>query len=932
MRYPLRYFPAIAVLISVAGQCPAAFSPNEYAIYQLSKIASTDDRIALVSPVRSRKITTQVQLNGRKSGSWSFDDTLTWREGPAWIPAEDSVSRAFRAPHFEILPLVAGVNPPVSCCFRPEPELDVFVADIWIEELPDHKRQLVSYHIPVTITTPDTTARAWDYGGIHILHDTTDNMGKLIIDRFLYSDIEGALSDDLESLPVLFDTIGITLPTRVWLPLIVEFRSVEGKKRMSVIMGDSTIWSDRISKVTDTIQTVGFGYGAVGSVSHFVGVTGREVADAYTQWKPVEGAGMCDTILHPVYIHQILYDPPGDGSIATLKDVDDIAGKISFSIGVESGLKLSLGIKREFQFDPFGLTGKTGFEFGISASVKTAYTHGSEWSTFYSTSKEISTSNEQRNGALIGPGGGDVVVYQPLRVQRQLYSRPKLGGGFINDSDSSYIYYLMCTPIADDDNDVRIATMAELIEEMGDNEAAREILQEESAIDLVTGKIRPECIASGRVEKLDENWNISGTVGYTGSKTEKTGFTESHKISASLSVDTRTKLSASGVSVGMESHLAVLTGAEFSNGSANSRTVSYKLADDESWDNFTVSVYLDKHFGTYLFEVDSAESFSSFPVEAKYSSAGADFTMAAADTQYADLVGNNLKYTVKVHNTSSKLKEEATFSAEVINYPESADVSPSKVSIAPGEDATFTITLGSDKAGVFPAQVKMTMTGPGVKKTLTKSLGVRAIFTDAASGLSAQCGSAYALVSGDEGEVQHTFTIDLTNLSDKKAKIETGVSVASQGVSYQLGSFSNPVPSGDTRKVSVAVTGTGGHYPYTLTFWSQLEGNEATYKELELTIGTDSSAAVHTVRRKHRIRPLDVAFRPGAGLLFSAPGHLPAIVDLFTSTGKLVYRREFTGTGSSAASGGGGAIGSGLYIGRVRQAGKTVRKCIRVTR
>jgi hypothetical protein len=919
---PLRYLVAVAVVVGIIGQSRAAFLPNEFAVYQLSKISSTDGVVARVSPLRAEKITTKLSLHN-KAQRWDITDTLGWAEGPAWVPADDSLPHAFRAPAFGIIPIVSSLAPPVSYTCRPEPEYDVFVADIRLDELPESKTQLFSYLKYASITVEDSVMKAMDAGGVYI----SGNM--LMVDRYLVSDVEGMEnSSDDETIPVLSDTIELSLPVQTWLPLVVEFRTKDGQKEMSLFMGDSVIFSGRIGKLPDTTMTIGFGGCLVGSFSHFVGVTGRETVDNYTKWEADQDEGMCDTILYPTYVHQILYDPPGDGSSASMSDNEVLTSKISCTIGGDVSVTAVFGVEREFQFDPWGIGGKSGFSFELSATAKAAYVHGSEWSTTFSTGSMLSTSVDAFSSARIGPGGGDVVVYQPLKFERKMYRRPRLGGGLTGDSDSSFIYYILHTPVPDTMNYVRVVRMEELLRELEDDTAALTVLREESAIDQATGRIRPECIESGRVVKLDDNWDFSGNAPVKNSQTEKTGFTETHKLTVGLSVDMKMKMQVSGISTGTNLHVGFSAGGGTSGSVEDSRTVAYTLSDDESWDNFAVAVYLDKRFGTYIFQVDSAKSYSSFPIEQKYSRAAADFTMDVADRQLSDLAGNDLEYVVTVCNTSSKLSEEVTFTAEVMNFPHDAAIFPNEADVAPGDSAEFTVTLNSGKSGAFPAQIRVTMTGPGSKKTLTKEETVQAIFTDAAAGLSAECGDPYALVSGEDPDAQHTFTIDLINLSDKKTTIETGISVASQGVTYQIGSFSNPVPSGADRKVSIAVTGEGDYYPYTLTFWSQLEGNEDSYKEITLTIGTDSSAAVHTVRRKPFVRPLDVCYRPGAGLFFSAPGNAPAIVELFAPTGRLLFRREFTGAGSY----GRGGVGSGLYIGRVRQAGKLMQRCIRITR
>ncbi len=89
---------------------------------------------------------------------------------------------------------------------------------------------------------------------------------------------------------------------------------------------------------------------------------------------------------------------------------------------------------------------------------------------------------------------------------------------------------------------------------------------------------------------------------------------------------------------------------------------------------------------------------------------------------------------------------------------------------------------------------------------------------------------------------------------------------------------------------------------------------------------------MHTARANRFVRPLDVRYLSGRGLLFSAPGTIPADVELFALTGRLLLRRQLIGIGSVPVAGRAGFIGSGLYIARVRQAKKLVQKCVRIVR
>lgn len=71
-----------------------------------------------------------------------------------------------------------------------------------------------------------------------------------------------------------------------------------------------------------------------------------------------------------------------------------------------------------------------------------------------------------------------------------------------------------------------------------------------------------------------------------------------------------------GYGAGAELSVDASTGKTSANTSTSSRAFSESLADANSWDVLRYRMYLDNAYGVYVFDVDSAQSWTSLPHEA----------------------------------------------------------------------------------------------------------------------------------------------------------------------------------------------------------------------------------------------------------------------------------------------------------------------------
>lgn len=314
-----------------------------------------------------------------------------------------------------------------------------------------------------------------------------------------------------------------------------------------------------------------------------------------------------------------------------------------------------------------------------------------------------------------------------------------------------------------------------------------------------------------------------------------------------------------GLNVHFQFHITVCyvkLGADafynFSTGWQDTRTIndmhttSYSFLDDESWDRFKVTTYLDKKFGTLVYDVDTVFSYSSWPYEEGYTRKSADFSILAQDTLKAGFTGEDLTYDIWVKNTTpvslADAPQELTYSAETVNFNIDAAVHPSEQIIAIGDSALFTVTLSGSAAGTYDGLLRIGMQHPNGSDTEYEDLKLTADVVEPQMELSAVCEYSTFDVRPDTDPKEHQFEIVLTNLSEVSAEFETGVLQSSAGVNTQLGSFPNPVASGDSRTLYVNLTYTSTvSYPKEAVVWVKIAGNDDSYQEITLSIRADGT-------------------------------------------------------------------------------------------
>jgi hypothetical protein len=305
-----------------------------------------------------------------------------------------------------------------------------------------------------------------------------------------------------------------------------------------------------------------------------------------------------------------------------------------------------------------------------------------------------------------------------------------------------------------------------------------------------------------------------------------------------------------------------------------------------------VNIYRDKVFNTLVFDVDSTESYSSWPFETAYSQKAVDWKITPSDTAKYGKTGDQFAFKIAIANVTPAIigvPAGLTFTGQMVNYPGQSTVQPTELTIARTHVDTMLVNLSSSDTGMFGGLLRVSIANPGGGDPAIQDFPLKVFFSTTGQGLSMQCDSPAYRNKIALDPMTDTFAIVLKNVGANSEEIEAGVTSGSQGLTYQIGSFSNPVASGDSRTISLVLTGTGKKFPYTATFWSQIKGAAATYKQLVLSLDTGSTAAAKP-RRAVAPRELSIWRFGGSAITLWVPGAVPAVVRVFDLSGRQVLR------------------------------------------
>jgi hypothetical protein len=291
---------------------------------------------------------------------------------------------------------------------------------------------------------------------------------------------------------------------------------------------------------------------------------------------------------------------------------------VTASFGTSLGASLSLGYSYE------NALYNSGASIDVTASVKYAYNKDNNFTATMAQTQGL-TSSSQSDASIVGPGRGDVLVCPSLRMKWQLKRFPALNDPLAYAD--GYIYRLFYTPVADPSNTQQVITASQLPDMMRGDTATLRKIQEVSVIDPQTHRIRSNfldangTILNDRLVKVDDGITLSGggtgvNRGYDSTVSKTVTVTQNFEVGTEVAA----KLKVGGFTAGATLSASLAIGGVKEKNQTFSRSVSYAAVDANPWDQIRYTTYLDRTYGVYVFQVDSTQSWSSFPYETGYSS------------------------------------------------------------------------------------------------------------------------------------------------------------------------------------------------------------------------------------------------------------------------------------------------------------------------
>jgi hypothetical protein len=607
----------------------------------------------------------------------------------------------------------------------------------------------------------------------------------------------------------------------------------------------------------------------------------------------------------PLLIHNIIYDPPGAQSYETCQFDTSTATQFDFNCTRKVSGSVEIGVKSSVSIGE-GVAVNVAYTATGKAEAHYAYVSDSSCQVSLSTSTSTSSMTDDVDSIFIGPSFGDVVVYQKFVYQVIMMKHPVMSRFMTATNPQDYVWAVAGTvPVPDSCSTVHYTPIRTLLTNLNGDTALLSFLQREYPYDLTTGKLLASAFLPGRNGNGD---SVGARIGpLTGEGTYDIGGTVQHSSSVTreqiIAKDTAASFGASLTAdfalwtPGPGAEIIVSGGLDFScttgGTSGTGSTIFYNFQDNTPWNIFRITPLSDYRFGTVLFNLDSANSYSSFPYEANTRHA-VTWNIASMPA-CTGFVGQATVVTIAVTNTSPKsilaaLPNAFPFTVSAINFPGTYTVYPENVEIGTNQTVTFTCTFTGASAGTFAQQMKITCISPSSGNTMSESRVFSLTMKKADVGLVvSNPQDTIAITRGST--IFNTFKVKLINVGVLASNILFGADSASAGTTVSYGSITNPVAAGDTATLAVSLTGNGTQNYYTASYWAQIEGEPTTKSHHTLVIKMqDPTGVVHG--GPAIIRELGLVNLGGGRLEVLVPASESPTLRLFSFNGRMVLSQH----------------------------------------
>ncbi|MBD3239152.1 MAG: hypothetical protein GF331_01095, partial [Chitinivibrionales bacterium] len=325
-------------------------------------------------------------------------------------------------------------------------------------------------------------------------------------------------------------------------------------------------------------------------------------------WMPDPDPQGSGTFSIPAVLHKVLYDPPGDQSFCETMAETTYTTSMSNHWSFGAGATVTMGFEAGLSF--IGIGASTNIEVSTSVDMSVSQQNEATWTV---SGSETYGTRDDEDPTYMGPVDGDIIICQQAtfgwRLWRKLkdsYSSP------ITDSD--YDYRIAYWPLANHAADTLMALNVQgFIDRYSAFPEIVDSVVGQLAIDPDTRRVRPSLVAAGLLgDAQSESWGVSSQAR---ARTATISRLCSYNFDVDMSMSASIEQKICGVSGSLDARMSAGFGTSAAQGTEYEHTCSYRLWDTEGWDRFTLTSYVDRRFGVYVFDVDSAQSYASFPFE-----------------------------------------------------------------------------------------------------------------------------------------------------------------------------------------------------------------------------------------------------------------------------------------------------------------------------
>ncbi len=317
----------------------------------------------------------------------------------------------------------------------------------------------------------------------------------------------------------------------------------------------------------------------------------------------------------PLYI---LRDPPGDASYSSITSVNDVCSGTTSSMttgNAQNGyFKARIGVAGTVPF--VGLDYEIYGEVGVDVSASQTETSSNEYQTCLSTT---SSYNTPMSGA-----PDDVFIGSAVRYaygQAIITSRPTCGTVSVtNEFASAPVGTLSSYNFTE--STIREDVIPDLIADIAGMVPGAERDRAETQL-----SVWYQTLAMNDAIKADAPFDVvrdfagggnGQTYNLTSSTTESYSIAYDSQLEEGLTYEFGVNIGGSGITAGGDAHFQQGYGRGETGSNVATNSVEYHLEDDDASDLFSVNVFRDEVFGTYVFRLDSAESRTSCSYEGGY--------------------------------------------------------------------------------------------------------------------------------------------------------------------------------------------------------------------------------------------------------------------------------------------------------------------------